>query len=275
MSTSFARASSSRRLWSRNGWYSTWLQNTGAISSACSQEAGGEVRHADVARPPVLADLVQRVQRLLERHVRVRPVQEQQVELVDAEPLQRLLRVALDLVGRRLVVRHLRGQEDLVARHAALGDPAPDLALVLVRARGVDLPVADLQRVADAVRRVLSGHQPRPVSDGRNAGRPVTSIVVMERVLSHCYAWQPPGRLAQLGERRLDKAEVTGSSPVSPIERSAFAGLLWSVVRDQFDPAPIGAAGARLGGHSRPQSSRAPARAPRRMTPSGARSGCR
>jgi hypothetical protein len=27
-----------------------------------------------------------------------------------------------------------------------------------------------------------------------------------------------PGRLAQLGERRLDKAEVTGSSPVSPME---------------------------------------------------------
>jgi hypothetical protein len=38
----------------------------------------------------------------------------------------------------------------------------------------------------------------------------------------------PPGRLAQLGERRLDKAEVTGSSPVSPIKRSAFAGLLCS-----------------------------------------------
>src|SRR4051794_37752377 len=29
-----------------------------------------------------------------------------------------------------------------------------------------------------------------------------------------------PGRLAQLGERRLDKAEVTGSSPVSPMRRS-------------------------------------------------------
>src|ERR1044072_2264203 len=49
----------------------------------------------------------------------------------------------------------------------------------------------------------------------------------MERVLSHCYALRPPGRLAQLGERRLDKAEVTGSSPVSPIKRPAFAGLLW------------------------------------------------
>ncbi len=29
---------------------------------------------------------------------------------------------------------------------------------------------------------------------------------------------QLPGRLAQLGERRLDKAEVTGSSPVSPTQ---------------------------------------------------------
>jgi hypothetical protein len=34
-----------------------------------------------------------------------------------------------------------------------------------------------------------------------------------------------PGRLAQLGERRLDKAEVTGSSPVSPIaQRPVFTG---------------------------------------------------
>ena len=29
-----------------------------------------------------------------------------------------------------------------------------------------------------------------------------------------------PGRLAQLGERRLDKAEVTGSSPVSPMVKA-------------------------------------------------------
>jgi hypothetical protein len=31
-----------------------------------------------------------------------------------------------------------------------------------------------------------------------------------------------PGRLAQLGERRLDKAEVTGSSPVSPTEKAPW-----------------------------------------------------
>lgn len=33
--------------------------------------------------------------------------------------------------------------------------------------------------------------------------------------------WGPvPGRLAQLGERRLDKAEVAGSSPASPITKN-------------------------------------------------------
>ena len=36
----------------------------------------------------------------------------------------------------------------------------------------------------------------------------------------------PPGRLAQLGERRLDKAEVAGSSPASPI--GPFAGICCS-----------------------------------------------
>jgi hypothetical protein len=33
-----------------------------------------------------------------------------------------------------------------------------------------------------------------------------------------------PGRLAQLGERRLDKAEVTGSSPVSPTRKALLSG---------------------------------------------------
>ncbi len=39
------------------------------------------------------------------------------------------------------------------------------------------------------------------------------------RSRAHRYASGLPGRLAQLGERRLDKAEVTGSSPVSPTRK--------------------------------------------------------
>ena len=133
------------------------------------QQAGGEVRHADLPHAPVVPEPVQRAERLLQRHLRVRPVQQQQVDVVDAEPLERLLGVALDQLRRGVRVRHLRGQEDLVPRHAAVGDPAPDLALVLVRARGVDLAVSDLQRVPHAVRRIRPRDQPSPEPEGRNA----------------------------------------------------------------------------------------------------------
>ena len=39
------------------------------------------------------------------------------------------------------------------------------------------------------------------------------------------YTFPLPGRLAQLGERLLDKQEVTGSSPVPPIAGDALAAL--------------------------------------------------
>jgi hypothetical protein len=43
-----------------------------------------------------------------------------------------------------------------------------------------------------------------------------------------------PGRLAQLGERRLDKAEVTGSSPVSPTtDTPEQSGIFASMERPQ------------------------------------------
>src|SRR3954447_17025359 len=47
---------------------------------------------------------------------------------------------------------------------------------------------------------------------------------------SHPVATLPgtPGRLAQLGERRLDKAEVTGSSPVSPTLSKPRSGGVFS-----------------------------------------------
>ena len=46
--------------------------------------------------------------------------------------------------------------------------PCADLGLVLVRARGVDVAVADLERVADALGRVLAGDQPRAEAEPRD-----------------------------------------------------------------------------------------------------------
>src|SRR4029077_7976819 len=61
---------------------------------------------------------------------------------------------------------------------------------------------------ADAIR----VRQPAP---GR--GRRVTLRSTRRRASAGATFTDPPGRLAQLGERRLDKAEVAGSSPASPI----------------------------------------------------------
>src|SRR5947209_6671095 len=51
-------------------------------------------------------------------------------------------------------------------------------------------------------------HRAKPISTDVHKARFVRSRAALSCPL--------PGRLAQLGERRLDKAEVTGSSPVSP-----------------------------------------------------------
>ena len=67
------------------------------------------------------------------------------------------------------------------------------------------------------------------------------AVACGRRAVDTLIAWSFPGRLAQLGERRLDKAEVTGSSPVSPIaqrpvftRRCAFWGPLKVPIRFQF-----------------------------------------
>ena len=49
------------------------------------------------------------------------------------------------------------------------------------------------------------------------------------RRATRCYA-EPPGRLAQLGERQLDKLEVTGSSPVAPTSGKPRCGGVFALL---------------------------------------------
>ena len=58
-----------------------------------------------------------------------------------------------------------------------------------------------------------------------------------------CYL-SPPGRLAQLGERQLDKLEVTGSSPVAPIADPATRGLVLGVRLSEEPRSPVRASAA-------------------------------
>jgi len=76
-------------------------------------------------------------------------VQDQQVELLDAELahslLERVPRLVIAVVGGP----YLRLDEDLGTVQAGPTDPLADLALIAIGGRGVDVPVADPQRLGD------------------------------------------------------------------------------------------------------------------------------
>ena len=109
-----------------------------------------------------------------------------------------------DLRGEARAGRRARG------RHEADYEPRMRLAR-LRRDRCVGRRrLRDGGRAREAHAREDEKRQPK-LSRHRRRVYPVTRRVM------HATFTNPPGRLAQLGERRLDKAEVAGSSPASPI----------------------------------------------------------
>jgi hypothetical protein len=107
-------------------------------------QGDGEVRHSDVARQPHALDLAQRAERLAQRNPRVRPMQQQQIDVCEPQPAQTLLGSALELARREVRRPHLGGDEHLVALDAARAQPLPDLALVVIELGGIDMAVAQL-----------------------------------------------------------------------------------------------------------------------------------
>ena len=80
---------------------------------------------------------------------RQRLVQDQQVDLLDAELASALVEAVQRLVVPVVADPDLGLDEDLGAVDAGLGDGLADLALVAVRGGGVDVPVAGRQRGLD------------------------------------------------------------------------------------------------------------------------------
>ena len=108
-----------------------------------------EIRHPDIFREPGLFDLAQRADRLRQRNLRVGPVDQQQIDPRQTEPLQAFIDRALEIARRQAVEPDFGGDEDLFALDAGGAQAVAHLALVAIHLRGVEMPVAQMQRRLD------------------------------------------------------------------------------------------------------------------------------
>jgi hypothetical protein len=117
------------------------------------EHGAGEIGDADVPGLAVLLGIAQQTNALGQRHLRVVPVNEQQIDEGQIELAKAALDRALEIAGRKLVPIDLGGDEHILARNAgrceAFPQPFADPLLVLVALCGVDMPIAQFQRCLD------------------------------------------------------------------------------------------------------------------------------
>ena len=127
-----------------------------------------EVRDPDAPGPSVGRELAEGVPRRHEVAVvqhRHRPVDQEQVDTVDAQVGQRLVERTPRVVGSVEGVAQLAREVELLARDPAGGDRLADALLVAVHLRGVDVPVAHLDRLPGDLRRPVRRHLEHPHSE--------------------------------------------------------------------------------------------------------------
>src|SRR4051794_22002059 len=117
---------------------------------------GLEVRDADGAGEPLRARLDQRLPGL---HVAVAarrgPVDQVEVDVVGLEPVEAGAQSSPRLRAPVVAAPELGGDEDRAALEAGCADRLPDLGLVAVGLRGVDVAVAELERTRHVLDRLL------------------------------------------------------------------------------------------------------------------------
>src|SRR5690349_21552544 len=117
----------------------------------------------------VALDLVQSTDRLLERNLGVGPVDQEKIDRADAETRNAFLCGALKIGGSQVFRLHFGRYEDLIAQ-AGSANALAHIALVVVHLCGVDVAIADGDRLLDEPRAILAAQRPGAEPDQWNAG---------------------------------------------------------------------------------------------------------
>src|SRR5215831_13592049 len=102
-----------------------------------------------MAGKPRALDLAERAERVAQRDLWIRPVQQEQIDVRELQPRQARLSGTLEVAGGKVRRPHLRGDEHLIAFYAGGAQPLPHLAFVVVKLGGVDVAVPAPQRLLD------------------------------------------------------------------------------------------------------------------------------
>ncbi len=159
-----------------------------------------EVRHPDRARPALFLDPDEgapsvEIQVLLRR----RPVDQIEVDRLQAQAVQALVEGRERRVVALVVVPQLRGQEHRLAPKLGRRDPLAHPPLVGVGRRRIDRSIAGLQRRPDHRRGVVLWRAPDPQSELRHHAAIVQRhmrLLDRHRVISSwgCWRWPTPSR---------------------------------------------------------------------------------
>src|SRR5262249_27166225 len=98
---------------------------------------------------PFAFHLAERSDRILEGNARVRPVDQQEIDVRQLELGDAVARRALEVARSQIARPDLGDEEDIVARHARGAQPLADRFLVAIQRGGVDMAVAEPDRLFD------------------------------------------------------------------------------------------------------------------------------
>ena len=125
-----------------------------------------EVRDADRAHPALVVEPDERAPRVdVAVGRRDRPVDEVEVEPVEAEPRHGRVERAQRLVVAVVVLPHLARDEEVLARQAASRTASPTSASLRVERRGVEVPVAEPRSRCGEPRGIRARHLVEAVAD--------------------------------------------------------------------------------------------------------------
>jgi hypothetical protein len=131
-------------------------------------QGDGEIRNANVTRETELPGIRQRAQRLRQRHMRIGPVQQQQVDVGHAQADQAFFGGAFEIVRSEMRGPDLGGHKHLVAADSRCAQALADLPLVLIDLRGIDMAVTEFQRLLDDARATAAAQLPGAKPDRRD-----------------------------------------------------------------------------------------------------------